>query len=421
MRRIVRDSWAWRGGFAPDELQYEPVLADATAGPIGRPAAEHWPVLSSQLEAAWSIPAAEELGIRTLTAPAAAHLALVARTGGYHATLPRHLPELVPVFEGIRAADPSVPTWEEALELLERGGVIERSATRLALLRPTPPTVARMRLMRDMLDDHEHREPDDPVANRLLRAVWRQTYSGIGVSRFRELAAHGRLRVTVAERAALEEPRDPFFEVGQASLPDFRNAPGAVLDHSFPERSWIALGQFVGAPASAARTWLWATPPEVFAALLGAGRGANAVRRAVRGMVVWLLLADHTGARTGPVEMAMAALSRAVAEVLGLKRDADHRKLCRLLVGDLERRGLVSLSPGESGRIVLLPVPAPDATTVREALGQWMAWRVSSAEEPLEGLLRLAARHRERHVRGPWAAALEERRIGVEVLPGAPG
>lgn len=419
MRRIVRDSWAWRGGLAADELHYEPLLADATSGPIDRPADEHWPILTSQLEAAWSHPAAADLGIRTLTAPAAAHLALAARTGGYHATLPRDLPELVPVFEEIRAGDPSIPRWEGALDLLEEGGVIERSATRLALLRPAPPAVERMRLMRDMLDDHEHREPDDPVTNRLLRAVWRQTYAGLGVARFRDLAAHGRLRVTVSERAALERPRDPFFEVGQASLPEFRNAPGAVLDHTFPERSWITLGQMVRAPAEGARTQLWATPPEVFAALLGAGRGANAVRRAVRGMVVWLLLADHTGSRTGAVEMAMAALSRSVAEVLGLKRDADHRKLCRLLVGDLERRGLVTLSPGAAGRIVLLPVPAPDAVTVRQALGQWMAWRVASTEEPLEGLLHLSARHREQYVRRPWAAALEERRVHVEILPGA--
>lgn len=421
MRRIVRDSWAWRGGFAPDELDYAPVLADASSGPIDLPAEEHWPVLTSQLEAAWSVPTAADLGIRKLTAPAAAHLALTARTGGYHATLPRDLPDLVPVFEEIRAGDVTVPSWEDALALLEQGGVIERSATRLALLRPPPPTVERMRLMRDMLDDHEHREPDDPIANRLLRAVWRQTYSGLGVARFRDLAAHGRLRVTVAERTTPEEARDPFFEVGQASLPDFRNAPGAVLDHSFPERSWVTLGQMVRTEADGTRAQLWATPPEVFAALLGAGRGANATRRAVRGMVVWLLLADHTGSRTGRVEMAMAALSRAVAEVLGLKRDADHRKLCRLLVGDLERRGLVALSPGEAGRIVLLPVPAPDPVTVRQALGQWMTWRVSSTEEPLEGLLRLAERHRERYVRGPWATALEERRVRVEILPGASG
>lgn len=420
MRRIVRDTWAWRGGFAADELQYEPVLADATAGPIDAPATVHWPVLSSQLEAAWSVPTARQLGIHTLTAPAAAHLALTGRTGGYHATLPRHLPELLPVFEEIRSGDESVPQWEEALALLEDGGVIERSATRIALLRPAPPTIERMRLMRDMLDDHEHREPDDPVTNRLLRAVWKQTYTQLGVVRFRELAAAGRLRVSVAERGTLDDGRDPFFEVGQASLPEFRNEPGAVLDHTFPERSWVTLEQIV--PGDGPRTQLWATAPEIFAVLLGAGRGANAVRRAVRGMVVWLLLADHTGARTGPVEMAVAALSRAVAEVLGLKADADHRKLTRVLVADLERAGLVTTAPGAPQRILLLPVPAPDAATVRHALGQWMAWRVgASTEEPLEGLLRLSARHRERHVRGPWAAAFEERRVAVRILGGDAG
>ncbi|MDO9410236.1 hypothetical protein [Patulibacter sp.] len=416
MRRIVRDSWAWRGGFAADELHYDPVLADASAGPVDGPATVHWPVLSSQLEAAWSIPRAEALGIRALTGPAAAHLALVARTGGFHATVPRVLPEVAPVFDGIRAGDDSVPGWEESLELLREGGVVDLTPTRIALLRPAPPTVERMRLMRDMLDDHEHREPDDPVTNRLLRAVWKQTYSGIGVSRFRELAAAGRLRVSVARRAVLDGVRDPFFEVGPASLPEFRNAPGAVLDHTFPERSWVPLEQIL--PGDRGDAQLWATAPETYAVLLGAGRGSNAVRRAVRGMVLWMLLAEHTGGRIGPVEMPIAALSRALAEVLGLKADADHRKLARVLLADLDRAGLVATPRATPQRTLLLPVPAPRAGTVRHAMGQWMAWRVAATEEPLEALLRLAERHRERHVRAPWAAAFEERRVTVSIVAG---
>lgn len=416
MRRIVRDTWAWRGGFAADELHYDPVLADATAGPVAGPATVHWPVLTSQLEAAWSIPRAETLGIRALTGPAAAHLVLVARTGGFHATLPRDLPEVLPAFEEIRAGDASVPGWEASLALLEEGGVVSCSPTRIALLRPVPPTADRMRLMRDMLDDHEHGEPDDPVTNRLLRAVWKQTYSGIGVSRFRELAAAGRLRVAVAGRAALDGVRDPFFEVGQATLPDFRHAPGAVLDHTFPERSWVPLDQIE--PLEHGDEQLWATAPEIFAVLLGAGRGFNAVRRAVRGMVLWLLLAEHTGARVGPVELPVSALSRALAEVLGLKAHADHRKLARVLLADLERAGLVS-SPAEGPqRMLLLRVPAPTGDTVRHAMGQWMAWRLSATDDPLEALLRLAERHRERHVRAPWAAAFEERRVSVRIVAG---
>lgn len=418
MRRIVRDSWAWRGGFAPDELRYAPEPADATAGPIAGPAERHWPVLTSQLEAAWSIPEAEQLGIRTLTGPAAAHLALCARTGGYHATLPRDLPELLPVFEEIRAGDASIPSWDEALGLLERGGVIERSATRLSLLRPEPPSVERMRLMRDTLDDHEHREPDDPVANRLLRAVWKQTYSGIGVSRFRQLAAAGRLRVSVARETPAEGGRDRFFEVGPATLPPFQHDQGGVLDPVFPERSWVPLGQIVRDPADGPGIPLWATPQEVFAVLLGGGRGANAVRRAVRGTLVWVLLADRTGARTGPVELPIAALSRTVAELLGLKTEADHRKLTRMLLGDLERAGLAALRGGEAPQTALLPVPAPGPGAVRTAMGQWMSSRAAADDPGFAGLLRLAARHRERHVRAPWTAALEGRRVQVEVLPG---
>lgn len=419
MRRIVRDTWIWRGGFASDELVYEPVLADATHGPIREPADVHWPVLTSQLESAWSLPDAEQIGIHGLTAPAAAHLALVGRTGGYHALLPRSLPELVPVFEEIRMGDESIATWDEALDLLESGGVIERSATRLALLRPAPPSIELMRRMRDVLDDHDHAQPDDEVSNRLLRAVWKQTYSEVGVVRFRQLAAAGRLHVTVRERDDADEARDPFFEVGQASLPDYRNEPGAVLDHSFPERSWIRLADVAPVPGDDGRAQLWATAPEIFAVLLGAGRGANAVRRAVRGMVVWLLLAEHAEGLTGPVEMPTATLARALAEVLGLKRDADHRKLSRLLLADLDRAGLATTLPGPPQRIRLLPVPPPERDSVRHALTQWMSWRVSAESEgPLEGLLRLSSRHRERFVRGPWATAFEERRISATVLPG---
>ncbi|WP_026911381.1 hypothetical protein [Patulibacter minatonensis] len=420
MRRIVRDSWAWRGGLAADEVTYEPVLADATAGPLTGPPVEHWPVLTSQLEAAWSIPDAERLGIHTLAGPAAAHLALTARTGGVHATLPARLPELVPVFEEIRGGDDAVPVWDEALDLLEAGGVIERTATRLALLRPPAPSVERMVLMRDVLDDHEHRHPDDPVTNRLLRAVWKQTYAGIGVAGFRGLSAAGRLRVVVREPAADEPPPDPFFEVGQASLPEFRNEPGAVLDHGFPERSWVALAQIVPGPQGTSSP-LWGTAPEVLAVLLGAGRGFNAVRRALRGTVVWLLLARWSGGRTGLVETSTSTVARALAEVLGLKTDADHRKLSRALLADLERTGLARSVDGPVQGVELLSVPAPDRATVRHALAQWMAWRVSAAsEEPLEGTLRISAEHRERFVRGPWAEAFTERRISALVVPGDP-
>lgn len=421
MRRIVRDTWSWRGGFAADELHYEPELVDATAGPVTAPATEAWPVLTSQLEAAWSVPGAEDLGIVGLAGPAAAHLTLTARTGGVHAVLPGDLAALRPAFETIRGGEAGTPDWDRSLALLEAGGVLERSRTRVALLRPAPPTVERMRRMRDALDDHEHGAPDHPVTNRLLRAVWRQTYSDVGVRRFRELAAAGRLRVTVDEPAAGDGPGDPFFEVGQASLPDYRNAPGAVLDHAFPERSWVTLGQIVPA-AEGVRAPLWATAPEVLAVALGAGRGANAVRRALRATTLWLLLADRAGGRTGVLEASMSALARELAEVLGLKADADHRKLGRVLLGDLERTALVRVDQGASRRIVLRPVPAPDPVTVRHALAQWMAWRVSApSAEPFEGVLRVAGRHREHHVRAPWAAAFESRRIRAEVLPGPGG
>jgi hypothetical protein len=108
-----------------------------------------------------------------------------------------------------------------------------------------------------------------------------------------------------------------------------------------------------------------------------------------------------------------------VAENLGLKTVAVLRKLTRLLVGVLEAAGLVTAEPGARQRVLLLPVPAPDAATVRHAMRQWAAWRAATADEPLEGVLRLVVRHRDRYVRAPWAAALEERRVSVEILPGA--
>lgn len=415
MRRIVRDTWAWRGALAPDELRYRPVLADAVRGPIDRPARHDWPVLTSQLEAAWSTPKAEDLGIHALTGPAAAHLALVARTGGYHATIPRDPAELAPAYEAIRGGDDGVPTLDESLALLESGGVIERSPTRIALMRPAPPGVERMRLMRDRLDDHDHRAPDDPVTNRLLRAVWKQTYSGVGTGRFRELGRHGRLRATIDLARPVGEP-DPFFEVGVSSLPELRGDLALDRDLLHPERSWIALSNTRLRAHEDQPVPLLATRLEVGALLLGQGTGANAVRRAVRATVVWLMLARRADWMTGPVTAANAALSAELAGMLGLKADADHRKLLRLLVADLERAGLVARDP-TSDDLVLLRPPALGERAARHAADAYTLWRPSVSADPPHELAVLLATHRDSGVRGAWARLLEERRVTVEVLP----
>jgi hypothetical protein len=416
MRRIVRDTWAWRGALAPDELRYTPVLGDAMSGPITAPARTDWPVLTSQLEAAWSVPGAEGHGVHALTGPAAAHLALVARTGGYHAVIPRNAPEIRAPFEAIRGHDDGVPTLDEALTLLESGGVIERTATRLALMRPAPPSVDRMRQMRDRLDDHDHRAPDDPVTNRLLRAVWRQTYSGIGTGRFRELARHGRLRATIdlTPRAA---PVDGFFEVGVGSLPELHGDLVVDRDQPYPERSWIPLNRIVLRAAEHGPVPLLATRIEVGALLLGRGEGANAVRRAVRGTVVWQALARRTGWTTGPVHVSTATLAEELASMLGLKAGADHRKLVRSLLADLERAGLLDRDPATDGPVLLRP-PAPDAALARHAFDAYTLWRPSISTDPPAPFSELLRAHRDEGVRAPWARALEERRVRVEVLPG---
>jgi hypothetical protein len=416
MQRIVRDTWAWRGALAADELRYTPVLADAMSGPITTPARTGWPVLTSQLEAAWSVPGAEGHGIHALTGPAAAHLSLVARTGGYHAVIPRDAPEIRAPFEEIRGQDEDVPTLDEALTLLESGGVIERTATRLALLRPPPPSVDRMRLMRDRLDDHDHRAPDDPVTNRLLRAVWRQTYSGIGTGRFRELARHGRLQATV-DLMPRAEPVDPFFEVGVASLPELHGDLVVDRDQPYPERGWIALSQIALEAPEGAPVPLLATRIEIGALLLGRGQGANAVRRAVRGTMVWQALARRTGWMTGPVRVSTATLAEELAAVLGLKAGADHRKLVRALLGDLERAGLLGRDRETDGPVLRRP-PAPDAALARHAFDAYALWRPSISADPPEPFTALLRAHRDDGVRAPWARALEERRVRVEVLPG---
>lgn len=416
MRRIVRDTWAWRGALAPDELRYTPVLGDAVAGPITTPARSGWPVLTSQLEAAWSVPGAEGHGVHALTGPAAAHLALVARTGGYHAVLPRDPAGLRGLFDEIRGGDADVPSLDEALALLESGGVIERSATRIALLRPAPPSVERIRLMRDRLDDHDHRHPDDPVTNRLLRAVWRQTYSGIGTGRFRELARHGRLRATI-DLARPGGPPEPLFEVGVGSLPELHGDLVVDRDQPYPERSWIAYSRLaLRAPADEAVPLL-ATRIEVGALLLGRAEGANAVRRAVRGTVVWQALARRTGWCTGRVSVSTAALAEELAGMLRLKVGADHRKLVRGLLADLERAGLVRRAPGTDEPVLMRP-PTADDDVVRHAFDAYTLWRPSISAEPPAPLTDLLRAHRDDGVRGPWARALEERRVSVEVLPG---
>lgn len=113
VQRILRDMWAWRGGLTPDELGYEPRLADARAGPISEPAWRHWPMLVSQLEVAKGVQLATGLAVREVMGPVAVHLGLLTRTGGYHAILPDRLPQLEQEYMAIREDEDDIPRYDE--------------------------------------------------------------------------------------------------------------------------------------------------------------------------------------------------------------------------------------------------------------------------------------------------------------------
>ncbi|WP_320672823.1 hypothetical protein [Patulibacter defluvii] len=421
MRRILRDTWSWRGGLALDELEYQPQPADARDGPISEPAARHWPLLISSVDTV-ALLHADDRPSATIAGVAGLHMLLIERTGGYHAILPRRMPEVERRYDELCAGEPMVG-FEEALEAMEEVGAVERSGSRIVVLRPPSPTPEVLELARARMDEAEERPEMWQVARRLQRLAWRTGAEGFGGQRFRQLARFGRLRATIADPDPGFVDRDGLYEVGPAALPPLSTALNVAEDGPHGVRGWVT-----------AHDLRFETPPgegspillagyEAAALLLGGGVGTNALRRASRATGLWLQLLDHSGGRASAFDTTVAALAGGFAPLLELA-PGDHRSTVTGLLADLERAGLIACErpSRKTLRVSVLPAAAPDDERTTSFLRQWSAWRMSGGASAagLDGVVRLAGEHLRDRVRRTWVDLLETRRIRVEVLPPAP-
>jgi hypothetical protein len=412
MRLIWRDAWFWRGGLADHEIAYTPVLADATAGPIDAPALEHWPVLSTPAEAAWAVHrVAPDLRMDALLAVGAAHMALVERTGGYHAILPPDCPDVRDRFAAIRAGADDPVCLDQAIELLDRAGVVGLRPEGLALLRPPAAPARDLPAFRAALDAQDLAASDDP-AHRATADAWLEQAAGLRRQRYRELAAFGRLTATVAlDPPAADDPTGEL-EVGRTTLPPVRGGDMVEREHLHPARSLLSLRSLTFDRADADGTPLLTADYEV-AALLLVGRGPTAMRRVSRATCLWLLLAEASGGVVGPVDRSLRSLARDAAAACGLAEGTDFRHQARTLLGDLERAGAVSRE--DDGTIRVLRPPGPTDEAVRETLAELIAWRATT-EDPLHDAT-LPTEHLEHRVRDVWIRLLREGRVTMTVRP----
>lgn len=413
MRRIWRDTWSWRGGLALDELDYVPVPADATAGPIARPAKTDWPLLVSVVDVVALLgPGA---GADVSTSVAALFHLLATRTGGYHARLPRALPD-VEREHAVLEREHGFAGYAVALERLEAVGLVDRGSARMTLLRPPSPSPADLRWAREHMDAVARDAARDDVDRQLTRMAWRVERGGVLAMRFRELARFGRLRATVHDDPGHEDQHG-LFDVGPTALPPLDRAVNALADELHAVRGWVSAH---GARHADGVAPLPLTAYELGALLLGQGVGANAVRRATRASGLWLVLLGHAGDDPEPFDTSVASLATEMAPYLGLAADGDHRATVAALLSELERIGAVVCErpTRKTLRVVVLRPAAPDDGRVRHFLRQWSAWRLAADGDPAVGMGRLLdlSGDQLRRVRSSWAGLLERRRVTVEVL-----
>lgn len=419
MRRILRDTWSWRGGLALDELEYEPVPVDARGGPITEPAARHWPLLVSSTDTV-ALLHARDAPRDVILGVAGLHMLLIDRTGGYHAILPRRMPEVERRYDELRGDEPVVAV-EEAIDAMVEVGALERSPSRLVVLRPPAPTPSDLHVARIRMDEAEELPEVWPMSRRLQRLAWRVGPEGFAGQRFRELASFGRLRATIADPDPLFSDQDGLYHVGPAALPPLSTALNVGNDGPHGARGWISAHhlRFVSPPGVGSPILLAAY--EAAALLLGGGVGANAVRRAARATGLWLVLLEHVDGRAGAFDTTVAGLTTEFAPLLQLAAGGDHRSTVTALLADLERAGLVRTErpSRKTLRVHVLPARAPDDERTTSFLRQWSAWRMSGGESAagLDELVVLAERHLRDRVRRTWVDLLEARRVRVEVRP----
>ncbi|MCK9247561.1 MAG: exodeoxyribonuclease V subunit gamma [Solirubrobacteraceae bacterium] len=431
MRRILRDQWSWRGGLTLDELRYRPELADATAGPITGPPVRHWPLLVSATDAL-ALVAATGVDERRSFNAAVLWVILHERTGSYHATVPRHDPTVARIMGRLRGGDDGRPDPEavrDAQDALEAAGLLDVAPTRIGVLRPCGPGPDELRAASDALDAIEQDDEWQAFEARAWQLSRRLIADGPAARRFHQLSSYGRTRVTIsAPDPAFEDPHR-LYACGLSTLPPLHLAFGFSHDEIHGVRGGIALAgasydrpDLPPGPGASGGPVLVAAY-EVAARLLGRAEGRNAVRRAVRGTVVWLLALEATGGRLGRFETTKAELSTGFARTVGLDATADHRSTVRQLLGDLERVGALATVRGPRSLTVdVLGVEPPADDDVRHFARQWALWRAGVGADHRDEVgpgLGLAHRHLQR-VRDVWVELLDRRRVRVEILPGPP-
>ncbi|MEV4419909.1 hypothetical protein AB0L40_08035 [Patulibacter sp. NPDC049589] len=395
---------------------YRPArIADATDGPIGD-AEGAWPALVSPFDV-FALVLARGAEVNDGFAAALVHTLLLARTGGYHARLPRVPADVRGRFERLtRPFWEALPAFEEAMDLLADVGAIESGIAGIALVRPPAPTVRQLRAAVLAQDSISSASLGGTRIQRLVTdARIRLVDHGPGARAWEALIATDRLRI--AFRARERDP-DPIFSTPPgalaAPLPPMGDRPASVAHRGGVPASALPAGDRPGEP-------MYLGEHEIAALLLrGAPYNRRTLRRVLRATRVWLELAGDREGTTGPVERTITGLARDVAEVLELDPSADNRKTILAAVDELIAIGALSRRLDRRGarQLVLHRPPGPPHRYSEGLADAAARWRLEAAGEPCPTIDALAVdgrAFRERHVRDRWFAALAARSIVVEV------
>lgn len=337
-----------------------------------------------------------------------AHLVLCSRTGGYHARMDAGLVGVEADFESLRGGQQGMPSFWESVGTLEAAGILERAANSIALHRVSGHsyTTLDLQALVPLLSD--------TATPKLLHRIRHQTESGVGSLRYRELARYGRLAAQVSLHPG-SGAGDPLFEASAGSMPS-AGPVGLPSDAGLmPGRSLLGNAHVALPEHEEHDVPILATGAEVGALVLGDGRGANAVRRAIRAATVWLLCVEATRGRVGDVHKTMVGLSKQAAAVLGMNPSADHRSRVRDLLVALEAVG--ALSRSSAGLRVLHP-PAARQRDVQRFLADWGSLLFGTYADS-DGISALSESHLHRYVHPAWRQLLEQRRLNLRVLSGA--
>jgi hypothetical protein len=414
LRTLIRDAFAWRGGLAADELEYDVVVGDARSGPLAD-GTRATPAIVDPLDVVLPLLRAGAGPSRARSA-ALAWTLLLRSTGGYHARLPTDLSAVRGPYEVLTARYPhQADGLDDVLASLEAIGALGVGPGGPAVLRPAPldgPSTL------DALGRYETGVLDGDLLGGFghrVRAEAHATFTrGVLQARWRALAAESRMAVRLDESPG---PRadQASWDVGPAQFrPRIDEAGTAQM--LIDVRSGIPADAFqptdrVGAP-------LLIGPVEIGALLLGTGGYTrNAVSLALRATAAWTMMADATGGLVGPSPTTISGLSATYAGLFGLP-GLDHRKTMRAAQDFLLRTGLARRDDAGPGCVMVRPV-GPDYRSLHQTVQALYRWileddRTSAVLREVAGQ---AIAYRDRHVVAQWERVLRRRAVRVAIRP----